>query len=92
MNREFDTKVSGIPCICRVDVYHRAKPGRISGDPDDCFPPEPSEFEFSILTRKGKPAKWLEKKLTDDDIQRLEDEWEVTILEDKYNYPEDDYD
>ena len=86
MNNEFNTKVSGIPCKCWVTHYSRGRPAQLYGAFEDCSPAEPSEFEFVILTRKGKPAKWLEKKLTDDDIQRLEDEWEVTLLEQKYDY------
>lgn len=81
MNHEFTTRVSGIPCICRVNHYARAMPGRFSGPPEDCYPSEPSEFEFTILDSRGRPAAWLEKKLTDIDRERLEEEWEATISE-----------
>ena len=62
---EFHTKVCGIPCIVKVTSYHKAEPMRIYGSGyGDCDPPEPEEFEFHLLDRKGYPAKWLECKLT----------------------------
>lgn len=90
MDTQFTTKVSGIPCICEVTHFIRARPGRYSGPPEDCYPDEPSEFEFNILDTKGRRAEWLENKLTQDDIERLEDEWEVSILETIYCYDGDD--
>lgn len=81
MDHQFDTKVSGIPCICEVLHYRRAVPGKFSGPAEDCYPDEPSEFQFRLLDRKRNPAPWLEKKLTEDDNSRLEDEWEATIAE-----------
>lgn len=81
MNKTFDTKVSGIPCICKVTYYSRGKPAQTYGPADNCYPAEDSEFEFEILTRKGTPAAWLERKLTDADRLRLEEEWEATISE-----------
>jgi len=33
-----------------------------------------TEMEWELLDRKGYPAKWLENKLTDDDIERIESE------------------
>jgi len=62
---EFQTKVCGIPCTVKVTLYHEAVPMRIYGSGfGDCDPPEPTEFEFQLLDRKGYPAKWLENKLT----------------------------
>jgi hypothetical protein len=37
----------------------------------DADPPEPEEFEFRLLDRKGYPANWLESKLTLNDHHRL---------------------
>ena len=62
---EFQTKVCGIPCTVVVTLYHKAIPMRIRGTGfGDCDPPEPEEFEFHLLDRRGYPAKWLEAKLT----------------------------
>lgn len=71
--REFESTVSGIPCIIRVTEYTDI-PASISGPWENSFPAE-FEFEFEVLTIKGKPAAWLERKLTDADNYRLVDEF-----------------
>lgn len=69
---QFQSKVCGIPCIVQVTTYSKAMPMRIWGSGmGDCDPPEPEEFEFQLLDRKGYPAKWLEAKLTPADEQRI---------------------
>lgn len=74
---EFHTKVCGIPCIVKVTSYHKAEPMRIYGSGyGDCDPPEPEEFEFRLLDRKGYPAKWLEAKLTDDIEQQIYEDFQ----------------
>lgn len=73
----FSTRVSGIPCLCRVTYYSSYSPMRITGTGfGDADPPEPEEFEFEILDRRGRPAAWLERKLTEDDEDRLLAEWQ----------------
>ena len=32
------------------------------------------DLDFEVLDRKGYRAKWLEEKLTDDDVSRIHDE------------------
>lgn len=65
---EFHTRVQGIPCICRVLGY--TKPDHyVSSHQID--PPQPEEFEFEILDRHGRPAQWLERKITSDDESEL---------------------
>ena len=47
------------------------KPMGPSADSDwDCY--GFSEIEFTVQDRKGYPAPWLERKLTDDDTSRIE--------------------
>lgn len=61
----FTTTVAGIPCKCEVLYYQPARPMKVYGSGmGDCEPPEPEEFEFRLLDRKGYPAPWLENKLT----------------------------
>jgi len=72
----FDTRVAGIPCQCEVLEYSEGLPMRITGwGFGDADPPEPGEFEYQILDRRGRYARWLEDKLTDDDDERLEREF-----------------
>ena len=72
----FMTTVAGIPCRCRVTFYSPGAPMRTTGwGYGDADPPEPEEFEFDILDRRGYPAAWLEVKLTDNDYDRLLSEY-----------------
>ena len=74
---EFQTKVCGIPCTVVVTLYRKAIPMRIYGSGfGDCDPPEPEEFEFHLLDRKGYPAKWLEDKLTPADEQQIYEDFQ----------------
>ena len=71
----FQTKVNGIPCQCKVMYYRKGSPAIIRADPGDSYPPEPAEFEFQLLDRRGRVAQWLEKYLTPDVEERLYNEY-----------------
>ena len=76
MSFTFHTRVHGIPCLCDVTFYSPGAPMRTTGwGYGDCDPDEPEEFEFDILDRCGYPAAWLERKLTDNDYDRLLSEY-----------------
>lgn len=62
MTTRFTTRVSGIPCQCEVD-YNA---------------PTLRDFEFRILDRRGYPAPWLERKLTDESTEVLFHEYTET--------------
>ena len=73
----FPISINGIPCQCEVLTYRKAVPMRIWGSGmGDCDPPEPEEFEFQLLDRKGYPAKWLEAKLTDAIEQQIYEDFQ----------------
>ncbi len=66
------TRIQGIPCQIEVTYYAAATPMRITGTGyGDADPPEPEEFEFTVLDRRGRPAPWLARKLTEADSDRL---------------------
>lgn len=69
---EIETRVSGIPCIAKVTHYTSVR-GNPRADSDWDYTGY-TECEFEILDRRGKPAAWLERKVTDDDRQRIEQE------------------
>jgi len=72
----FHTRVAGIPCQCLVYSYEEAIPMRITGTGfGDADPPEDEVFEFRLLDRKGYPADWLERKLTNNDADRIKKEY-----------------
>lgn len=64
-------RVAGIPCLLEVTSYYRYRPANLCGHPDRWTPPEPEEIEFRVCDRRGRPAPWLERKLTDVDRQTL---------------------
>lgn len=71
MTTEVQTTVCGIPCRARMTYYVPADPGRTYGPPEHCYPPEFEEVDFTILDRRGRPAPWLERKLSDADVDRI---------------------
>jgi len=69
---EFETRVCGIPCIVRVTYWEPYLPAKISGPPENCYPEEGGCGEWEILDARGRPAPWLEKKMTDADRQAVD--------------------
>jgi len=84
MSTIITTHVQGIPCQARITYYSRARPARIYGPPEDCYEAEDAEVDFTILDRRGRPAAWLERKMTDDDVFRIEGELIEAAEEEKY--------
>ncbi len=70
---DFESSVSGIPCKVKVTYATPYIPESWNG------PAEGGDFEFELLDRRGYPAKWLEKKLTPKDVERLEKEYEEYV-------------
>lgn len=66
----FETTASGIPCLCVVTEFTRYLPARYSGNL--MGPAEPACAEWLLLDRRGYRAEWLEKKLSRDEIERLD--------------------
>ena len=65
----FETRVSGIPCQCRVE--------RCPTDEEAEF--VFTQFEFRLLDRKGYLAPWLERKLDEDKSLELFDEFRSIV-------------
>jgi len=72
---EFDFRVSGIPCTVVIDES-------IARQDDDC-----GAFDWHLLDRNGKRARWLEAKITDVEEQELFDIFCERERERKYDYP-----
>ena len=76
----FNTRVGGIPCKCEVTYYSAGSPMRVYGSGfGDCDPPEPEEFEYQLLDRKGYPAKWLDRFINDQLSLQLHSEFVAQI-------------
>lgn len=70
-----ETTICGIPCQAEItSVDGRYKPAKTHGDPDDCYEAEYPTVEWAVFDRRGYPAPWLERKLTEDEAARIESE------------------
>ena len=62
--------IAGIPCLVEVTYLHVQEPMGPSADSDwDCY--GYTECDFDVYDRKGYPAAWLEKKMTDEDREAI---------------------
>ena len=71
-----ETSVAGIPCLADPTHVQIVKPNCRADNPYDFH--GYSEVEFDLYDRRGYRAFWLEKKMTKDDIERVE----IAILKD----------
>lgn len=72
----FDTRVAGIPCQVQVMSYSAPLPLQVTGTGmGDADPPEHEEFDFCLLDTTGHPAPWLLDKLTEEDEERILQEY-----------------
>lgn len=69
------TRIAGIPCQAQIThISGRYVPAKTNADPDDCYPASYPEVEWEVLDRKGYAAPWLAKKMTTEDMDRIETE------------------
>lgn len=73
-----ESRVAGIPCLIEVTTLNVVKGSYSHNAASDWDYYGYNEVEFNVLDRRGRPAPWLERKLTPADKQRIENE----ILED----------
>jgi hypothetical protein len=84
---DIETTVCGIPCIVRVTYWEPYVPARLSGHPDNWAPAEGGDGDWEILDLKGRPAAWLERKMTDEDRSAINQEvFEHMENQDDYDY------
>ena len=67
-----ESYISGIPCWIEVDYIHIQKPNSNADNPDDYY--GYSDVEFTVCDRRGRPAPWLERKMSDNDGHRIKAE------------------
>ena len=71
---KFDSRIHGIPC--QIEVTYSTKYEPATHDDPECG----GDFEYTVLTTKGKPAPWLQSKVTDEDDERLYEEY-LSVIE-----------
>ena len=71
-----ESRISGIPCLIGVkDYFKQEAQGRRADSDWDCY--GYSESDWDVLDRKGYKAKWLEKKLTSKEEEKINTQIEI---------------
>ena len=65
-------EIDEVPCLIEVTDYELGDPGRTSGRPEDCYPPEPGWVEYRVLTLGGEPAPELADWIDGDEHDAIE--------------------
>jgi hypothetical protein len=81
---EIESRVAGIPCLIGVTEFSSVRGSYSYNAASDMDYYGYSESEWDVLDRRGRPAAWLERKLTDDDRQRIEQEIAEAMTEEVY--------
>lgn len=65
------TRIAGIPCQVQLNHLEPITPAYRHGHPDNWEPESGGEMDFTVLDRRGRPAPWLDNKLTDDGVHAI---------------------
>lgn len=71
---EIESRVAGIPCIIGVTEYQCVKGSYSYHADSDWDYYGYTDCSFEVLDRRGRPAAWLERKLTDKITREIEKE------------------
>jgi hypothetical protein len=81
---EIESTVAGIPCLIGVTEFSSVRGSYSYHADSDMDYYGYTESEWVVLDRRGRPAAWLERKLTDAERSRIEQEIAETMAEDAY--------
>jgi hypothetical protein len=81
---EIESTVAGIPCLIGVTEFSSVRGSYSYHADSDMDYYGYTESEWVVLDRRGRPAAWLERKLTDAECSRIEQEVAETMAEDAY--------
>ena len=65
------TTIAGIPCEIEVLYIDWGEEAVLNGPADYWHPGSPPDAEYRVLDRRGRPAPWLEEKITDEEHERI---------------------
>lgn len=83
---QWKSQINGIPCFVRVDNFVPGYPAVLTGPMEDADPGCPDEIDFTILDYRHVIAPWITKQMTEQDINRITEEFYMTVLEIKHCY------
>jgi hypothetical protein len=81
---EIESTVAGIPCVIGVTEFSSVRGSYSYHADSDMDYYGYTESEWVVLDRRGRPAAWLERKLTDAERSRIEQEVAEAMSEDAY--------
>jgi hypothetical protein len=81
---EIESTVAGIPCLIGVTEFSSVRGSYSYNAPSDMDYYGYTESCWEVLDRRGRPAAWLDRKLTGSDRCRIEREIEEAMTEDSY--------
>jgi len=70
---QFETTVKGVTCICEVDFYYPGSNYAINSA--SLEPNDDPEFQFTLNNHKGQPINWLNHNISDEDSERIFEEF-----------------
>lgn len=71
---EIESRIAGIPCLIGVTHFNSVRGSYSYNAPSDMDYYGYTESEWEVLDRRGRPAAWLERKLTDRERSRIDEE------------------
>jgi len=84
MIAEIESRVAGIPCLIGVTEFQSVRGSYSYHADSDMDYYGYSESEWVVLDTRGRPAAWLERKLTSADRSRIEQEIAKAMTEEAY--------
>lgn len=71
-----ETRIAGIPCMIRIDHFRCRAPDRNSWASREDYEGY-TEMDYTVCDQRGRPAPWLERKMTPAMIAGVESEIET---------------
>lgn len=71
---EIESRIAGIPCLIGVTHFNSVRGSYSYNAPSDMDYYGYTESEWEVLDRRGRPAAWLERKMTDRERSRIDEE------------------
>ena len=84
MIAEIESRVAGIPCLIGVTEFQSVRGSYSYHADSDMDYYGYTESEWVVLDTRGRPAAWLERKLTSADRSRIEQEIAKAMTEEAY--------
>ena len=84
---QIESYIGDEPCIVKVLSWEYYTHAKLSGPPEDCYPDDGGYGEWEVCGMDGKPNEELASQLSDEDIERINQELfdEIEVNDEEYN-------